>query len=540
MNQITGKRGLRLAFDVLRPWRLRLLGLNLLGLPQAGLNILLAWTIGFGVDRFLEQAEVLRSLIPILLIGLFLFRSGVEVFIRYISLRLGSRIHLTLERKTFDKLLRIPLLDAVDAGEATTSLFHDCAHYAHGIIDLYGTLTVELLRAAALWSYLLVLEWRLGILVAVAIPVFLLPLRFLMRKMRRASTELYKENLRYWRRAVDAVSAPRLVRGAGAQRFEFDSFADVGERKRKGMLRQAVYRSFIGPLGEVFAACAIGAAFWLGVDLIGVEGLSLGGLGSAAVTTVWLLGALKGIFGAAGSAQSTLVLQDRLLKIWRIGDEVLDGPEPPEWRVLWVDGLDFSYPNGTAVLRGVNLGLKRGEIVHLSGPSGAGKTTLARLLCRLYEPIGGRLLLGDSPLKGYGLGPWRLKTALVDQEPEFLPGTLEEAVAYPDEPGDAGIHEILREVGLGDLERTISSGAPELSGGERRRLALARALYHRPELLILDETTSFVTTERERALIELVRRRLPDTAVLVISHRERVGDLADRRLRLEPNGMVEI
>jgi subfamily B ATP-binding cassette protein MsbA len=504
------------------------------------LNIFLVWTIGYGVDRFLEQAEVLWTLIPILLIGLFLFRSGIGVFIRYISMRLGSRIHLTLERNTFDKLLRIPLLDAVDTGEATTSLFHDCANYAHGIIDLYGTLTVEILRAVALWGYLLVLEWRLGILVIVVIPVFLLPLRFLMRKMRRASVELYEENMRYWRRAVDAMSAPRLVRSAGAQRFEFDNFADVGERRRRGMLRQAIYRSFIGPLGEVFAACAIGAAFWLGVDLIGVEGMSLGGLGSAAVATVWLLGALKGIFGAAGSAQSTLVLQDRLVKIWRIADEVLDGPAPPEWRVLWVDGLDFSYPDGTSVLHGVSLGLKRGEIVHLTGPSGAGKTTLARMLCRLYEPTGGRLLLDDSPLLGCGLGPWRLRTALVDQEPEFLPGTLEEAVAYPDETGDYGIRELLGEVGLGNLERTISAGAPELSGGERRRLALARALYHNPDLLILDETTSFVTAERERALIELVRRRLPNTAVLIISHRERVGDLADRRLRLDEGGIVEL
>ncbi len=150
------------------------------------------------------------------------------------------------------------------------------------------------------------------------------------------------------------------------------------------------------------------------------------------------------------------------------------------------------------------------------------------------------MLLDDSPLRGYGLGPWRLRTALVDQEPEFLPGTLEEAVAYPDEAGDYGIRELLGEVGLGDLERTISAGAPELSGGERRRLALARALYHNPDLLILDETTSFVTAKRERALIELVRRRLPNTAVLIISHRERVGDLADRRLRLDEGGIVEL
>jgi ABC-type multidrug transport system fused ATPase/permease subunit len=532
--------GLRLALEVLRPWRARLVGLNLLGLPQAGLGVFLAWAVGYGVDRFLGGTGGLRALIPLLLIGLFLLRSGFGVLVQYLSLALSSRIHLALERRTFAKLLKIPLLDAVGAGEAANSLFHDCSLYAHGVVELYGGLVISLLQAAGLWVYILVLDWRLAAVVAVAVPVFLLPLRFVLRRLRRVSGEFFAENQRYWSRAVDAVRAPRLLRGVGAQGVEYERFTSTGESRRRGMLRQAGYHFLAGPLGEVFAACAIGAAFWLGVDLLGAGGLSLGGLGSAAVATVWLLGALKGVFGAAGGVQDTLVMQGRLLKLWRAGDEVLGGPEPPEWRVLKAGDLTFSYPDGTEVFRGLNIELRRGEVVHLAGPSGAGKTTLARVLCRLYEPTGGRLSLDGKSLSDYGLGPWRLKTALVDQEPEFLPGTLEEAVAYPDAAGDGEIERLLREVGLGDFDRELTSGAPELSGGERRRLALARALYHRPELLILDETTSYVDAELERKLIELVRRRLPEAAVMVISHRERVGALADRRLRLDAGGMAEL
>ncbi|MCX7022829.1 MAG: ABC transporter ATP-binding protein [bacterium] len=540
MNDKRDSDGLKLALEVLRPWRLSLVGLNLLGLPQAGLGVFLAWAVGYGVDRFLGETGGLQALIPLLLIGLFLLRSGFGIFVQYLSLGLGSRIHLALERRTFAKLLKIPLLDSVGTGEAANSLFYDCDNYARGVVELYGTLILSLLQAAGLWIYLLVLDWRLAVVVAAAVPIFLLPLQFLLRRMRRASGDFYAENQQYWSRAVDATRAPRLVRGAGAQDSEFRAFADSGERRRRGMFRQAKYHFLAGPLGEIFAACAIGAAFWLGVDLLGAQGLSLGGLGSAAVATVWLLGALKGIFDAAGGAQDTLVLQGRLAKIWRTADEVLDGPEPPEWRVLEAKDLAFSYPDGTEVFRGVNLAFKRGELVHLAGPSGVGKTTLARVLCRLYEPTGGRLFLDGKPLSDYGLGPWRLKTALVDQEPEFLPGMLADAVAYPDEVGDAEIGGLLREVGLGDFDRELTSGAPELSVGERRRLALARALFHRPDLLILDETTSYVDAELERKLIEVVRRRLPGAAVLVISHRERVGALADRRLRLEQGGITEL
>jgi len=547
MNRKRDSGGLKLALEVLRPWRLRLAGLNLLGLPQAGFGVFLAWAVGYGVDRFLNEAGGLQAFIPLLLIGLFLLRSGFGIFVQYLSLGLGSRIHLALERRTFAKLLKIPLLDAVGAGEAANSLFYDCDLYAHGVVELYGTLIISILQAAGLWVYLLVLDWRLAAVVAAAVPIFILPLKLLLRRMRRASGDFYAENQKYWSRAVDATRAPRLVRGAGAQDSEFRVFSDSGERRRRGMLRQAKLHFFAGPLGEIFAACAIGAAFWLGVDLlgrlagpVGAQGLSLGGLGSAVVATVWLLGALKGVFGAAGGVQDTLVMQGRLVKIWGTADEILDGPEPPEWRVLEAKDLTFSYPDGAEVFQKLNFELKRGELVHLAGPSGAGKTTLARVLCRLYEPTGGTLRLDGKPLTDYGLGPWRLKTALVDQEPEFLPGRLADAVAYPDKAGDAEIGGLLREVGLGDFDRELTSGAPELSGGERRRLALARAIFHKPELLVLDETTSYVDADLERKLIEVVRRRLPGAAVLVISHRERVGALADRRLRLEQGGMVEL
>jgi subfamily B ATP-binding cassette protein MsbA len=540
MSRKRDSGGLKLALEVLRPWRLRLAGLNLLGLPQAGFGVFLAWAVGYGVDRFLAEAGGLQAFIPLLLIGLFLLRSGFGIFVQYLSLGLGSKIHLSLERRTFAKLLKIPLLDAVGAGEAANSLFFDCSMYAHGIVELYGTLIISILQAAGLWVYLLVLDWRLAAVVAAAVPIFILPLKFLLRRMRGASGDFYAENQKYWSRAVDTTRAPRLVRGAGAQDSEFRAFADSGERRRRGMLRQAKYHFLAGPLGEIFAACAIGAAFWLGVDLLGAQGLSLGGLGSAAVATVWLLGALKGVLDAAGGAQDTLVLQGRLLKIWRTADEILEGPEPPEWRVLEAKDLAFSYPDGAEVFQKLNFELKRGELVHLAGPSGAGKTTLARVLCRLYEPTGGRLFLDGRPLADYGLGPWRLRTALVDQEPEFLPGILADAVAYPDAADNAGIGELLREVGLGELNRELTSGAPELSGGERRRLALARAIFHKPELLVLDETTSYVDADLERQLIELVRQRLPGVAVLVISHRERVGALADRRLRLDAGGMAEL
>jgi len=534
-------------FKTLAPWGWRLVVLVLLALPQAGIGIGVASLAGWAVEAFRTAVDGMGDwLIPALL-GFFLLRSTFGALIGYISLKLSSRLQLELERRSFSALLGLPLLQTRGVGESASSLFFDTTKLSGGLLQLVTQTMMQLLQSLALWVYLVVLDWRPALLVLIVTLVIVLPLRLLTRRVGLLGEHYLDATRGYWSRAVDAAASPRLVRNFAAQEFERRSFNALGSRRLGLMLQRSRWSLLLGPLGEGFVVLVLAGALWLGIDALELASLDAATLGSAAVAVGWLLLSLRRVVGSLAPLTNTLVLHRRLRRLWSATREELAGPPPPLWSELRATGLGFAYPGAAPVFTRLDLTLRAGEHCHLSGPSGAGKTTLARLLCRLYPPTTGRLFADGRPVTDYGLSSWRRSALLVDQEPEFLPGGLLELVVYPRPPGEADLDEARRLLELVELDglltdggREVNAGAVDLSGGERRRLALARALYHRPRLLVLDETTSFIDAAAEQRLLRSVRNELPGAALLVISHRERAAETAERHLRLDTQGLREV
>jgi putative ATP-binding cassette transporter len=206
------------------------------------------------------------------------------------------------------------------------------------------------------------------------------------------------------------------------------------------------------------------------------------------------------------------------------------GVRPQAKPELALEGVDLDLPDGTPLLANVNLAVRRGEAVVLRGPSGSGKTTLFRALAGLWP---------------FGRG--RIATPSVDSRVLFLPqkpylpiGTLKDALCYPDPADpvpDEDCHEALEACGLWHLSPRLNAAANwslALSGGEQQRLGFARALIYRPDWLFLDEATAALDEPAERHMYELLRRRLPKTAVVSIAHRPAVVAFHDRQLRVDP------
>jgi putative ATP-binding cassette transporter len=193
---------------------------------------------------------------------------------------------------------------------------------------------------------------------------------------------------------------------------------------------------------------------------------------------------------------------------------------------LALEGVDLNLPDGTPLLRNVNLAVRRGEAVVLRGPSGSGKTTLFRALAGLWPFGRGRIAMPSEDSR----------LLFLPQKPYLPLGSLRNAVSYPDDAAKHSDDEIkgaLEAVGLrplaGDLERT-ENWAQVLSGGEQQRLAFARALLNQPDWLFLDEATSALPEADQDALYRMVKLRLPQTTLVSVGHRESLAAHHDRRL----------
>lgn len=214
-------------------------------------------------------------------------------------------------------------------------------------------------------------------------------------------------------------------------------------------------------------------------------------------------------------------------------------------------GVSFRYDGSSPwVLRNVNLYVRPGETVALVGASGGGKTTLAKLLLRLYDPIYGNIIIDGQDIRNLSLKSLRKQVAIVPQETTLFTGTVAENIAYGQLPAEVDIDAVKRAAQLANADefiRNLTDGystnlgdrASSLSGGQRQRLAIARALYQEATILILDEATSALDNKSEILVREALERLMADRTVFVIAHRLETIQRADRILLLDGGKIVE-
>jgi ABC-type multidrug transport system fused ATPase/permease subunit len=217
-------------------------------------------------------------------------------------------------------------------------------------------------------------------------------------------------------------------------------------------------------------------------------------------------------------------------------------PDPAVESIVF-EGVSFAYPlRAGDVLADVDLELRPGETVALVGQSGAGKSTLVSLLLGFVQPTDGRILVGDVDLADVDAAAWRLRTAYVPQRPTLFRGTVADNIrlGVPSADGDsvrraaelAGAHDFVSALPAG-YDTVVGEGARELSTGERRRIAIARAFLRDAPLVLLDEPTADLDPLRVAVVSEAIERLRPGRTVLLVAHRPELAARADRVVRLE-------
>jgi ATP-binding cassette, subfamily B, bacterial MsbA len=492
-------------------------------------------------------------LVPLAILTLFTVR-GLGAFIAQVALaKIANLGVLSLRMEMFDKLQKAhPSLYAVQAASAmANTLVFEVQNGAGTLVNAFLSLTRDSLTLVFLAGYLLYLNWKLSLIVALLLPAVAWVMRVLTHRLTRL-THLSQASTDALAYAVEENAwAYREVRLQGAQAQQTTRFAALGQALQGLVMKGMVSSAAITPLTQILSAVALSAVISVALFQSSTDGTTVGGFASFVTAMLMLVAPIKHLSEIAAPITRGLAAIERGLDLIEKTPDQDEGDfalEKAHGRVEF-KGVRVRYQaDREPALADLTLEVNPGEILAIVGESGSGKSTLANLLPRLVDAELGEVLIDGVNIKDWRLKSLRQQIALVSQNVIVLNDTLLHNVmlGQPEDPARALA--CLEAANLGPYIQTLPKGvdtlvghnASELSGGQRQRLAIARALYKDAPILLLDEATSALDNESERLVQEALNRLTLGRTTLVIAHRLSTIEHAHRIVVLVKGQIVEM
>jgi putative ABC transport system ATP-binding protein len=395
-------------------------------------------------------------------------------------------------------------------------------------------------------------SWQLTLVVLVVIAPLFLIMRAMQRGMLRAYDDVRTAVGETLTEVSENVMGAAVVRAYGLEK-RMDRRLDRAIAKQyRTQMSAAKYQATIFPLGDLFGSVALAAVLAIGVTLGLHWGLSVGKLVAMLFLITIFLGPLAELSETFDLTQTAVAGWRKVLGVIDLPIDVVEpspGVELPGGALsVKVEDLRFAYAGGGLVLRGIDAEVPAGAHVAVVGETGCGKTTFAKLLSRLADPTSGRIVLGGTDLREASPESRRRAVRMVPQDGFLFDTTIRENVRFgADRATDEDVRGAFAALGLESwveglphgLDTEVGQRGENLSVGERQFVALARAQLAGPGLLILDEATSAVDPESERALAEALQRVSEGRTTLTIAHRLSTAEGADNVLVFDRGRIVE-
>jgi subfamily B ATP-binding cassette protein MsbA len=492
------------------------------------------------------------------ILGLILGAMVVKNIAHYIAVSVGASVQERVVRDLRVETYRALQTQALSffqrhkAGDLITRLVADTEQVRTAVsLALASTVRNGVLVLVYL-VILFVLSWRLALVTLVLAPALAIGMRPLFWRIRARAQAQVAARGELGAVAADALSGARVIKTQSAEAQEADRFARAAGDAAESAVRFQRVAFLASPLGEVFGTGVIMALLVLGIAWAGPGGpIRPEVFLTFLAITMRLLPPVKQIAQFPAQVGDALAAARRVFALLDRPPEDVDPPGavpfPGLRDAMRFEDVHVTFPDGTEALRGVDLDVRRGEIVAITGPSGAGKSTLVDLLPRLIEPSAGRVLLDGVPVTAYTRDSLRRAIGYVGQETVIFHDTVRANIALgtPDAT-DADIERAARQAHAHGFIMALPRGYDtvleerglRLSGGERQRIALARVLLRDPEILILDEATSALDPESEQVVRLALVEAFAGRTVLVVAHRESTIAMAERRLTIDMGQLI--
>jgi ATP-binding cassette subfamily B protein len=570
------KATLRRIWGFARPHKRQLTFFLVLSVVTAALAVATPVLAGRVVDAIVngDDSGTVTTL-ALLIAGIALAEAGLGIVGRWLSARIGEGLILDLRTAVFDHVQRMPVafFTRTRTGALVSRLNNDVIGAQRAFSDTLSGVVSNLVALVLTLAVMLSLSWQVTLLALVLLPVFVLPARRMGTRLARLEREAANHNAAMGTQMTERFSAPgaTLIKLFGRPATESAEFAARARRVRDIGIRTAMVQWVFITALTVVSALALALVYGLGGFYALRGDLQAGDVVALALLLTRLYAPLTALASARVEVMSAMVSFERVF-------EVLDLPplirEPEQPRAL-PDGplslefehVSFAYPSadkvslasleevaqldqrgGVEVLHDVSFRVEPGQLVALVGSSGAGKSTIAQLVPRLYDVDGGAVRLAGVDVRDLSFDTLREALGMVTQDGHLFHESIRAnlLLARP-EATDDELEDVLRRARLAELLEGLPDGLDtvvgergyRLSGGERQRLTIARLLLARPRLVILDEATAHLDSTSEAAVQAALGEALAGRTAVVIAHRLSTIRAADRILVVEDGRVVE-
>jgi len=504
------------------------------------------------LDRGFRADSFNPWLVPVALLLLFAIR-GAAGFIADIALaKIANEGMFMLRRALFGRMLdaRMDLFRSESASSLSNSIVHEVQNAIYMLVNALTGLVKDGLALVALLVYLVYVNWQLTLVVTFLAPAVAWLMRTASRRLHRLAKTSQAATVELAYAVEENVLANRVVRLHGAEEAQAERFRVLSLALRRLAMKSAVASAAITPLMHMLAAAALSVVIALALWQAD-QGMTVGTFASFIAALMMLIAPVKRLSEATSPITRALAVLERSFDLVEYTPPEHGGSHDPgraQGRIQF-DRVTVCYPGAQGpALDDFSLDIRPGETIALVGPSGSGKTTLANLLPRFVEPASGTVRMDGIPLAEWQLHALRRQFAMVSQDVVMFNDTLAVNVALGHEIDRARVQAALEAANLGavvatlpqGIDSTVGHNATAMSGGQRQRLAIARALYKDAPVLILDEATSALDNESERLVQEALRRLMAGRTTLIIAHRLSTIEHADRVAVLERGRLLEL
>ncbi|ANW21681.1 ABC transporter [Streptomyces clavuligerus] len=559
-----------------RPHRRPIGWFVLLSVVTALLAVATPVLAGRVVDTIVSQGErstVVRLALIIAVIAV--AEAGLGLVERRLSASLGENLILDLRRAVFDHVQRMPVafFTRTRTGALVSRLNNDVIGAQRAFSTTLSSVVSDVVTLALTLAVMLTLSWQITLLALVLLPVFVVPARRMGRRMAVLQREAAALDAAMGTRMTERFSAPgaTLVKLFGRPQDESAEFAARAGRVRDIGVRTAMAQTVFITALTLVSALALALVYGLGGYYALRGSLEPGAVVALALLLTRLYAPLTSLAGARVDVMSALVSFERVFEVLDLDPIVQEKPDArqvPDGPVsVEFDGVRFGYPSadrvslasleevasldtrgGDEVLRGISFRAEPGQTVALVGSSGAGKSTIAALLPRLYDVDAGAVRIGGTDVRDLSTASLRRTLGMVTQDGHLFHESVREnlLLARPEAEEDE-LWDALRRARLDELVRALPDGLDtvvgergyRLSGGERQRMTIARLLLARQRVVILDEATAHLDNTSEAAVQEALAEALEGRTAVVIAHRLSTVRAADQILVVERGRIVE-